>query len=128
MAKSTQMSLKLSSKIRKTLMIVFLNSLPVICGVSSSVSMWIRLNISKTDLFFQWKSARGKQRTEGAIFKCGIGNATDDIVGCTLKVADRNNISEDYPIAFGEIYEECVCCDNNCYLGIEDRGNLPILC
>ena len=40
-----------------------------------------------------------------------------------LKVADRVNMSEDYPIAFGEIYEECVCCGNNCYLGLEDRGN-----
>ena len=85
--------------------------------------------MNKRDLFFHWKSAKGRRRTEGAIFKCGIGNATDDIVGCTLKGADRVNIledkfniSEDYPIAFGEIYEECVCCGNNCYLGLEDRG------
>ena len=85
--------------------------------------------MNKRDLFFHWKSARGRRRTEGAIFKCGIGNATDDIVGCSLKRADRVNIledkfniSEDYPIAFGEIYEECVCCGNNCYLGLEDRG------
>ena len=89
----------------------------------------IETYLIKKDLFFQWKSARGRQRTEGAIFKCGIENATYDIVGCTLKVADKVNISEEMGyIAFGEIYEECICCGNNCYLGIEDRGNLPILC